>query len=402
MNIKQQIKKQLHFFFTKLYRKQTDKKQIILLVQAQTMEYHIQRWIEATKEIDDIELYISCSYPGYSYRKNWLKAKELARKWNQYRKLVPFSQYYWLNKWNLIVSADYQAGIQGVSSPFLFINHGLHMISYDGGNSTYTYGKAAFYENSGVPIATKILESNSYISGQMHSKETWKEIVEFVGSKDSDRLEEEQKRREEYRKKIGIHPNERFIVVFGSWDKDSLFHYLGNSLITELSHMLTSNYKVALSIHPLEYLEDSAYQSKVQDCTQKPLGKYVDNLSQKGFIIRKPKEDYVPYLIASDLVISDYSSLAELAVLARKKLMLSYFPIEKVWKTSMIARIRKNVPIIYQDSPVEKMINNYLSSDMVLAMQEKFRQEIYVKKNVYNERVKRITRELLETSYEEK
>ena len=76
------------------------------------------------------------------------------------------------------------------------------------------------------------------------------------------------------------------------------------------------------------------------------MGLLVEAQREKGFIIRSPSEDWLPYLIASDVIICDYSSMYEIALIAEKKLILCDFPEDKVWEQSIAIYAKKYLPLI--------------------------------------------------------
>lgn len=378
---------------SKINKKVNQSKKICLVCGSQTMVYHIERFLDSMKGEEKIVYFLCCSYSGYSYFKNIRKASELRKNWKDYRISLSILPYY-LGAWDLIVSPDYIHSriLYMTEIPFFYINHGSHIICLDGTDELYAYsGKYAIEGIHNRPIATKIFEGNKYLAELYQKDPVWNNIVEFVGSKDVQLLENALEKRSEYRNKFKLEEDETFVVVFGSWREDSLFHYLDHRFIETMKSLMNKKYKFALSIHPQEYLSKKQYQLLTSG---EPLGEYVDSLDKEGFIIRKPTENYIPYLIAADIVVCDYSAMSELAILARRKVILSYFPDKLVSKNSMIGRMKKSIPILLKDSNFEEIFVE-VSSNPINPVQDLYRQEMVLDKSDYETKVKEIVIDLL-------
>lgn len=129
--------------------------------------------------------------------------------------------------------------------------------------------------------------------------------------KDADALISELDNYHDYRRKLGIKDDITLVSVFGTWRKESLFQYLGKEFLDELGRINKNEYMFILSVHPREYVK---YDDNIE-----PAGPLIDEYADKyNFIVRKPSDSYIPYLIASDIVICDYSSLYENALIAKR------------------------------------------------------------------------------------
>ena len=62
-------------------------------------------------------------------------------------------------------------------------------------------------------------------------------------------------------------------------------------------------------------------------------------------------------MAAADVVICDYSTLCEEAMLAGKPVILSDFPMERVWKESIIARYQRRGLVFDSSSDLRKLID---------------------------------------------
>ena len=172
-----------------------------------------------------------------------------------------------------------------------------------------------------------------------------------------------------YRQKLGISDEKPVISFFGSWNRESLFHVLGENLF-QVCDALKGTYTFIFSIHPREY--------KTYDKEINPMGEQVERQREKGHMVRSPSEDWIPYIMASDVVVSDYSTMMSLAILAGKKVMLSDFPDEKIGVYSLGYQVKKTFPVLKDASELEDALKQVLELPVFDQMVEQFRQELYV------------------------
>jgi hypothetical protein len=125
--------------------------------------------------------------------------------------------------------------------------------------------------------------------------------------------------------------------VLSTWGEFCLWRTVGDALL-EQARELQGRYKFVLSAHPHEYA--------VKPEGQRIWGEYLRTQQQYGFLIREPSESWIPYMVASDIVVSDYTGLIEYAVLLDKPLVLSPVPEALIWKGSVTAKVREFSPIL--------------------------------------------------------
>lgn len=303
-------------------------KKVLLYCESQTMKSHIFDYYSCVKDMPGVSFYIY--YPD-----NW--DNEVPERCKLVRS--PFAA---LNTpWDLLVCADAKVPLyyRKCEASIMYINHGLHMISYDGGESLYAY-------NEGAGLFTTMLEPNKSYAEIMSANA--EENVIHVGYKNAESIISEIGNKSQYRKKLGLDNDKKIVSVFGTWGPDSIFHRVGNSLISQAKALSSEGYQFILSIHPKEY---SRYDETVE-----PLGEYIDSLAEQGFIIRNPKEPSIDYMVAADIVICDYSTLCEEAMLAGKPVILSDFPAERVWKNSIIAKYMKDGIVFSNESDLRALL----------------------------------------------
>jgi hypothetical protein len=162
-------------------------------------------------------------------------------------------------------------------------------------------------------------------------------VVAVVGNLENDLILEQLPQREEFRRNLGFGPDDVVVFVLSTWGDHCLWNTIGDTLL-EQARRLQGQFKFVLSAHPHEYAQ--------KPDGQRVWGEYLRTQGQHGFLIREPSENWMPYMIASDIVLSDYTGLIEYAVLLEKPLVLAPVPDELIWKGSITARVREFSPIV--------------------------------------------------------
>ena len=169
--------------------------------------------------------------------------------------------------------------------------------------------------------------------------------------------------------------------MVGSWKPDSLFQQLGKDIFEEIKELAKdSKYKFILSIHPNEYMDEARYKSQFPD--NEPFGKYVDEMVNYNCIVRKPGEDFIPYLVASDLVICDYSSMSDNAIMCEKNIVYSEFGESELYELSSSMRLKKHLPILRKAEDLEKIISKEYNEEHKKRILE-IKEEMYAPSGYY-------------------
>jgi hypothetical protein len=195
------------------------------------------------------------------------------------------------------------------------------------------------------------------------------EIVAVVGNLESDAVAANLPRRAEIRKQFGFQTGETVVFVLSTFGEHCLWHTMGDALLEEM-RKLKNEYRFVLSAHPLEYhtsateinavVEDVDEQKRTSgsvpeahqdEIRKKPEGRriwgeYLRLQRQYGFIVREPSESWIPYMVASDIVVSDFTGLIEYAVLLQRRIVLTPVPESQIWQESAVAEVRKFAPIL--------------------------------------------------------
>ncbi len=242
----------------------------------------------------------------------------------------------WARAWDLVVCADHCLDVC-LRSPVILIGHGAPGKAVPGETTEYAFGKAA-HDAEGRLIYQRIfvgrdVDAARAIAGDPHLKD----IVAVVGNLENDRVLEQDARRAEFRQAFGFQPTDTVVFVLSTWGEHCLWHTMGDALLEEFRKPIGS-FRFVLSAHPHEY--------RAKPNGERVWGEYLRSQKQYGFIVREPSESWIPYLVASDMVLSDYTNLVQAAVLLRKRILLTPVPEEVIWQGSITAKVRQFAPIL--------------------------------------------------------
>lgn len=334
--------KKIKLFFKKIFV--GDKTPMIMLVSCSvTMDEHILLYYNSIKHLD------------YDVKFVFFNLKKIDRqRYKDYnideRMVVKNIFKYVFSSPNLIVSADLWFYLKTIfDSKMLMINHGSSTLAWGNIHTPYSYQqqKQKF---------DKYFESNKLVYERYNNLSEYKDRLVFVGNKYSDKFLDEIQKYDHYRNILKIDKNQKVIFLIGSFKGNSLFHQLGKGvfdLLKELSN--NKKYKFIVSIHPNEY--------RVYDKNIEPFGKYVDELKNFNIIVREPGEDMMPFLIASDLIICDYSAMGDNAIMAEKDIVYSKFEDDFVFDLSSPAILKKDLPTIVSCDELRNIISKTYKSE---------------------------------------
>ncbi|MDD3410534.1 MAG: hypothetical protein PHY12_06965 [Eubacteriales bacterium] len=288
--------------------------------------------------------------------------------------------------WSLIVCADLRtpASFTRDMCPLLYVNHGLHILSSDGGRTFYAYGPYARGED-GKPKFTRMLEPNLRIAEAMKAADPeLAAVISPVGYKFASGIETALAQRDAFRAKLGVAPDVCLVGFFGTWREHSLFHALGEGLFPACEALRADGYQFLFSIHPKEY---ARYDEHVE-----PMGELVESQRRRGMLVRSPSEDFLPYLAACDIVVSDYGSMAESAILLGRRLIFSPYPDGMVCRLSLTAEARRALPALPSPAELPAVLSAVRASPLhpfIAAARDGLLLPDH------DERVRRVTRELV-------
>jgi hypothetical protein len=108
-------------------------------------------------------------------------------------------------------------------------------------------------------------------------------------------------------------------------------------------------YKFILSAHPHEY--------RAHPDGGRVWGTYLGEQRKDGFVIREPSDNWIPYMVASDIVISDFTGLMEYAVVLNKPLLVTVVPDGEIAKGSPIEIARRSARLIADPSQLRDLLS---------------------------------------------
>lgn len=366
-------------------KKQSGKpSRILLYCNYSTMEEHLLNYMQQL-EMQKYEFYI---YFGESYQDGHKHRLEDTLFSGESVKVLRHIWQMCIRRWDLIVCPDleYPFWLFKGTIPLLYIGHGISNVSYDNGKTVYDYGPEC-YDDDGEFLFDKMLEPNQRVAQLLwNTDEKFQDVVIHTGYRFAGKIKEESEKGLYYREQLGITAKKPVVSFFGSWNRESLFHVLGEDLF-KICDDLRDQYTFIFSIHPIEYRE---YNPDI-----KPLGQLVEAQREKGHIVRSPGEDWVPYMMSSDVVISDYSTMMSLAILAGKKVILSDFPDMKIGSYSLGYQVKKQFPVLKEAGELGGALDQVFHIPVFEEMVEKYRKELYVSSEEYCQTIRRITEEMI-------
>ena len=251
----------------------------------------------------------------------------------------------YLTHWDLVMVADHvHAGtgltyVNGFSWPTLFTNHGIPSGLVDG--ECYEYGKGC-YDEKGRIRYTRILaasEADRRVALAMDPGLSEKVLV--VGSLKGDRLVEMARTRDEIRHRLGIGRGEVLVLITSTYGPHCLFNMMGDALLVEIRR-LSHLFRFALTIHPMEYRSPAT--------GTRSWGDRLSDLRREGFLVADPGERWEPYLVASDVIVADHTSLALYGMALRRPYVYAPIPEALVGKSTLTRRLLGISPTLRPDA----------------------------------------------------
>lgn len=257
---------------------------------------------------------------------------------------IPLLRSRWVARmhWDLIITADHARAdlVDKKRCPTLRVPHGPVSISVAG---SYTYGMYAFDEQD-CPRYTEIFESSEYIRDTVTAANpALQGVIAVVGNLHDDEMLALAKQRDEIRSRMGFTSDDKVVMVLGAWGPKSLYNTMGDAVLEQV-HALKDEFRFILNVHPHAY--------RPQPSGGRVWGEYLRTQREYGFIVREPDEDWMPYLVACDIILTDYTSLALRAALLDKPAV--YVPIPEddyfLSEDCPVRRLYELSPVIKEDA----------------------------------------------------
>jgi hypothetical protein len=220
--------------------------------------------------------------------------------------------------WSLLLCAEPNCERFAREVPRVMTGHGMVSFKrYEG----YLYPYLPCYLMSpdrGRYLVDSFLESSEFTYEQVVQQEPrFADVIDVVGSLAADDLLEKNIRRDEIRRQLGFDPAD-FVILIQSTFHESLIEDLGFGLLDECKRLAElKGYKFVISLHP--HLWSGPYSE------EHPWGERALGYASDSILIRRPEEDGDLGMIASDMVVTDHTSLCSNYALLDKP-MLIYLP----------------------------------------------------------------------------
>jgi len=209
-----------------------------------------------------------------------------------------------LKQWDLVIIADHLcshdiSGWNLFSWPTLRIPHGMAGKRVEG--ELYAFGSKCYDENGRIRYTRMFVYSEAERRKAIEMDHEFSKKVFVVGNLKSDRLLEKSRDRDEIRHQLGIANGEILVLIVSTFGPNCLLNMMGGALLSELRRLF-GQFRFALSIHPMEYLSKST-----GECSW---GERLRTLRAEGLLVLDPGEDWEPYVVASDVILTDHTSLS--------------------------------------------------------------------------------------------
>jgi hypothetical protein len=250
--------------------------------------------------------------------------------------------YALLFHWDLIIYVNHPWGLGSWFAPFIkkvYINHGIYAgkinnnLGEDG-----VYGKSRVNRPYSKPFYDKMFAASSFEKELAISlnKELLSRIA-ITGFLRADSVEKMQiEQRDVIRKKLGYAKDDIVVHIISTWGPASLFQTIGEDLLFE-AIKISDKYKIIFSLHPRHDAFGDIKGRKREDI----LNKY----QSQG--IRPASElSWDEYVVASDVSISDHSSLCLYYVLLNKPILLVPVNNESYIKNSTFDQLKNLAPTL--------------------------------------------------------
>jgi hypothetical protein len=264
---------------------------------------------------------------------------------DEIRKVLPLPEVpsFWASagQWDLVVMADHLMAdrVANERQRILRISHGFPGKRV--GGQLYAFGPRAYARNGRIRYSRMFVPSQAVKEWALRMDRAFEDIVTVVGSTGDDKMLAEVDRREEYRAKFGFKPDETVVFATGTWGPHSLFQKMGDALLAG-ARALRDQFRFIFSVHPIEY--------RPKPPGERVWGEHIREQAKDGFLIREPSENWVPYMVASDILLTDHTSLALHGALLERPFVFCPVPDELVEAGTVIRQIRDISPILRPDA----------------------------------------------------
>jgi len=257
-----------------------------------------------------------------------------------------------LRWWDLIVFADYQSAERfHPDTRKVLVNHFLGGGKIINGKE-YRFNRRMTYQ--GRPIFTSIFEASEVAAERaIASNPEVAPLLRIVGDLRSDRMLDLRDSRDKIRKEMGFRETSKVVLIQSTWGPLSIMERCGPEIMEHVVRLLDKgSYQFIVSTHPHHW--HGPYAEK------NPWGKYLVGLERPGLVVIKPEDDWSRAMIASDLVVTDNTSLSATYCQLQKPLIYIEMPDNSIPEASTVNRLYNISPHFKAPADLEKVIEDGL------------------------------------------
>lgn len=171
-----------------------------------------------------------------------------------------------------------------------------------------------------------------------------------VGDLKVDKMLRLNDRRNEIRRELGYQDNDIVVLLQSTWGEDSLIERMGRELVSEAKSLLPlGKYKFIISIHP-NYWGTSPY------AIEHPWGTFCEEQECEGLIAKRSSDPWEPFHVASDLVISDHTSLVAAYALLHRPIYLLPLRDGLFLDGAIVAQLARVAPCLSEASGLRELL----------------------------------------------
>ena len=257
---------------------------------------------------------------------------------------VPLIRSRWIARmhWDLMIIADHARAslVDKKRCPTLFVPHGIES-GLNLMNGQYTFSDFALDKKGDCRYTRMFAASytNRNIAAEINN--VFDDVTVVVGNLHDDKMLALAEQRDAIRSQMGFTSDDNVVLVLGAWGPQSLYNRMGDVILSQ-SRDLMGEFRFILNVHPHEY--------RPKPSGERVWGEYLRTQKKNGFIIREPDEDWIPYMVACDVILTDYTSLALHGTLLKRPVV--YVPLPESLKNpeSLVWRLYELSPVINDDA----------------------------------------------------
>ncbi len=221
------------------------------------------------------------------------------------------------------------------------------------GNEHYKYGSRVC-DPQGEPLFAHIFEASQTTRDQaVRARPALEPVIAVVGDLRADALLARNEHRSEIRKSLGFDEGDTVVMIQSTWGPASLMETMGESIVAEASKMIgSSRYRFILSTHPNHWTGGYAERH--------PWGEFIDSQRTSGFVVIGPGEDFEPFHIAADIVVTDHTGISLNFALLQKPLVFVPIAAGTVMPESWEARLAALSPTLTSASDLAATVGEAL------------------------------------------